>query len=113
MPIRLAMLVSKWTQGVGGEEGSGEEECCEEGNEGDAAEGPPKSMPKCGRDPQGGLTAKGRAFFEQKEGLHLKPGVKGTPKTPEKMLRTLTHPRGPMIDPKGQLTRLALSGTPG
>lgn len=101
MPIRLAMLVSKWTQGVGGEEGSGEEECCEEGNEGDAAEGPPKSMPK------------GRAFFEQKEGLHLKPGVKGTPKTPEKMLRTLTHPRGPMIDPKGQLTRLALSGTPG
>lgn len=76
----------------------------------------PKSMPKDGRDPEGGLTAKGRAFFAQRDGPHLKPGVTGKPKTPEEMLRkgsflvrTFTHPRGPMVDPKGEPTRLALS----
>lgn len=76
----------------------------------------PKRMPKGGRDPEGGLTAKGRAFFAQRDGSHLKAGITGTPKTPDDMLRkgsflvrTFTHPRGPMIDPKGQPTRLALS----
>ena len=76
----------------------------------------PKSMPKGGRDPKGGLTATGRAFFAQRDGSHLKPGVTGPADTPEKMVRkgsflvrTFTHPRGPMIDPKGQPTRLALS----
>lgn len=76
----------------------------------------PKSMPKEGRNPQGGLTQKGRAFFAARDGSHLKPGVLGPADTPEKMLRkgsflvrTFTHPRGPMIDPKGQPTRLALS----
>ena len=73
-------------------------------------------MPKDGRDPKGGLTAKGRAFFEQRDGLHLKAGVTGPADTPEKMLRkgsflvrTFTHPRGPMLDKKGEPTRLALS----
>ena len=73
-------------------------------------------MPKGGRNPEGGLTAKGRAYFAAKEGLHLRPGVTGPADTPEKMLRkgsflvrTFTHPRGPMIDAKGQPTRLALS----
>ena len=28
------------------------------------------------RDPQGGLTSKGRRYFRRKEGAHLKPGVK-------------------------------------
>ena len=76
----------------------------------------PKSMPKEGRNPQGGLTQKGREFFAKRDGSHLKPGVTGAADTPEKMLRkgsflvrTFTHPRGPMIDPKGQPTRLALS----
>ena len=30
------------------------------------------------KNPKGGLTAKGRAFFRKKEGAHLKPGVKKT-----------------------------------
>ena len=75
-----------------------------------------KSMPKEGRNPEGGLTAKGRAFFAERDGSHLKAGVTGAADTPEKMkrkgsflVRTFTHPRGPMIDPKGQPTRLALS----
>ncbi|WP_419803741.1 DUF6321 domain-containing protein [Terriglobus sp.] len=73
-------------------------------------------MPKEGRNPQGGLTKAGRDFFAKRDGSHLKPGVTGKADTPEKMLRkgsflvrTFTHPRGPMIDPKGEPTRLALS----
>lgn len=76
----------------------------------------PKSMPKGGRNPEGGLTAKGRAYFAAKEGLKLKPGVTGPADTPEKMkrkgsflVRTFSHPRGPMLDSKGNPTRLALS----
>lgn len=75
-----------------------------------------KSMPKAGRKPEGGLTAKGRAFFAQRDGSHLKAGVLGAADTPEKMkrkgsflVRTFTHPRGPMTDEQGQPTRLALS----
>ena len=81
-----------------------------------ARRGAPKTMPKGGEDPKGGLTAKGRAFFAAKEGSHLKPGVTGAADTPEKMRRKgsflrrhFTHPRGPMMDDKGQPTRLALS----
>ncbi len=73
-------------------------------------------MPKDGRDPKGGLTAKGRAFFNEKEGSHLRPGVQGPADTPEKMVRKgsflrrhFAHPRGPMKDAKGEPTRLALS----
>lgn len=75
-----------------------------------------RSMPKEGKDPKGGLTAKGREYFAKKEGSHLKPGVTGEADTPEKMrrkgsflTRMFTHPRGPMVDAKGQPTRLALS----
>ncbi|MCY1043134.1 DUF6321 domain-containing protein [Corallococcus sp. bb12-1] len=67
-------------------------------------------------DPKGGLTAAGRAWFHEKEGANLKPGVKGKADTPEKMRRKgsflrrhFTHPRGPMMDAKGKPTRLALS----
>jgi len=74
-----------------------------------------KSMPSSGRNPAGGLTAKGREFYKQTEGAHLKPGVKGAADTPEKMKRKgsfltrhFTHPRGPMIK-DGKPTRLALS----
>ncbi|MGI4758255.1 MAG: DUF6321 domain-containing protein [Janthinobacterium lividum] len=79
-------------------------------------EAKPKSMPKAGRNPEGGLTAKGREFFAARDGSHLKAGVTGAADTPEKMkrkgsflVRTFTHPRGPMKDDKGQPTRLALS----
>ena len=81
-----------------------------------ASKGTPKSMPKSGRNPKGGLTKAGREFFAKRDGSHLKPGVTGKADTPEKMLRkgsflvrTFTHPRGPMVDPKGEPTRLALS----
>lgn len=76
----------------------------------------PHSMPKEGRDPKGGLTAKGREYFAKTEGAHLKPGVQGPADTPEKMVRKgsflrrhFANPRGPMKDEKGEPTRLALS----
>lgn len=68
------------------------------------------------RDPKGGLTAAGRAYFKRKEGANLKPGVRGAANTPEKMRRKgsfltrfFTNPSGPMKDEKGRATRLALS----
>jgi len=68
------------------------------------------------RDPKGGLTAAGRAYFKRKEGSNLKPGVMGPANTPEKMRRKgsfltrfFTNPSGPMKDDKGRSTRLALS----
>ena len=77
---------------------------------------PVGSNPKAGKDPAGGLTAAGRAFFNKRDGLHLKPGVKGAADTPEKMKRKgsfltrhFTHPSGPMLNEKGEPTRLALS----
>ncbi len=76
----------------------------------------PHSMPKGGRDPKGGLTAEGRAYFAKTEGAHLRPGVQGPADTPEKMVRKgsflrrhFANPRGPMKDDKGEPTRLALS----
>jgi hypothetical protein len=68
------------------------------------------------KDPKGGLTAAGRAAFKKKDGSNLKPGVKGTPKTPEQMKRKgsflrrhFANPAGPMTDDAGEPTRLALS----
>jgi hypothetical protein len=76
----------------------------------------PKSMPKEGRDPRGGLTTIGREYYAKKYGANLKPGVKGPANTPEKMrrkgsflTRMFTNPRGPMVDAKGKPTRLARS----
>jgi len=75
-----------------------------------------RSMPKSGKNPEGGLTAKGREYFAKKEGSQLRPGVTGAADTPEKMrrkgsflTRMFSHPRGPMVDAKGEPTRLALS----
>lgn len=68
------------------------------------------------KDPKGGLTAAGRAAFRRSEGAHLRPGVKGPADTPEKMRRKgsflrrhFATLRGPLVDVKGQPTRLALS----
>jgi hypothetical protein len=68
------------------------------------------------KDPKGGLTAAGRRHFKETEGANLKPGVRGAADTPEKMRRKgsfltrfFTNPSGPMKDPKGRPTRLALS----
>jgi len=68
------------------------------------------------KDPDGGLTAAGRAHFKRTEGANLKPGVMGPANTPTKMRRKgsfltrfFTNPRGPMKDEKGRPTRLALS----
>lgn len=68
------------------------------------------------KDPQGGLTAAGRAHFKTTEGANLKPGVKGPADTAEKMKRKgsflrrhFANPAGPMADGDGEPTRLALS----
>lgn len=68
------------------------------------------------KDPKGGLTAAGRKKFNEADGSNLKPGVKGKADTPEKMRRKgsflrrhFANPAGPMVDEKGQPTRLALS----
>ena len=68
------------------------------------------------KDPDGGLTAAGRAHFKKTQGANLKPGVRGPADTPEKMRRKgsfltrfFTNPSGPMVDEKGRATRLALS----
>jgi len=68
------------------------------------------------KDPKGGLTAAGRAYFKRTQGANLKPGVRGPADTPEKMRRKgsfltrfFTSPSGPLVDDKGRATRLALS----
>lgn len=68
------------------------------------------------RDPKGGLTAAGRAYFKRTTGANLKPGVTGAADTPEKMRRKgsfltrfYTNPSGPMKKPNGKPTRLALA----
>ena len=73
------------------------------------------SRVKATKDPKGGLTEAGRRYFNQKEGSHLKPGVKGPADTPEKkkrkgsfLRRHFANPRGPM-EKDGEPTRLALS----
>jgi hypothetical protein len=68
------------------------------------------------KDPKGGLTPEGRAYFKRTQGSNLKPGVKGPADTPDKMRRKgsfltrfFTNPSGPLKDEKGRATRLALS----
>lgn len=67
------------------------------------------------KDPNGGLTAAGRAHFNKTEGSNLKPGVKGAADTPEKMRRKGSFlarhyggPAKPLVDDKGRPTRHAL-----
>jgi hypothetical protein len=69
------------------------------------------------KDPEGGLTAAGRAAFKKSEGANLKPGVtkKLADMTPEDMKRKgsflrrhYANLRGPLVDDEGKPTRLAL-----
>jgi hypothetical protein len=69
-----------------------------------------------GKNPEGGLNAKGRASLKA-QGHDIKPGVKGKADTPEKMRRKgsflsrMFRPgaSGPMKKPNGEPTRRALS----
>ena len=72
------------------------------------------------KDPHGGLTAAGRAWFGRKQGAHLKPGVKKpqSDMTPAQMLRKGSWAvrfygrKGalpPLKKPNGEPTRYALS----
>lgn len=67
---------------------------------------------KEGKNPEGGLNAKGRASYK---GGTLKAPVEGAPKTLEQMRRKgsflsrMGGAKGPMKDEKGRPTRLALS----
>ena len=73
-------------------------------------------MRKEHKNPKGGLTAKGRAYFKRKEGANLKPPVKDKPKAGSKrMARKVSFAarfagmKGPMKDSKGRPTRKALA----
>ena len=73
-------------------------------------------MRKEHKNPKGGLTAKGRAYFKRKEGANLKPPVRKTPsKGTKKFKRKVSFAarfagmKGPMKDKKGRPTRKALA----
>lgn len=68
------------------------------------------------KNPKGGLTAAGRAYYARTEGANLQPGVKGAADTPEKMrrkgsflTRMFSRPTGGAVKPNGNPTRRALS----
>ncbi len=71
---------------------------------------------KC-QNPEGGLNAKGRAYFKNKEGANLKPPVsaKQASKSPKAAARRKSFCArmggmpGPMKDSKGRPTRKALA----
>jgi hypothetical protein len=79
----------------------------------------PKKKAAAEKDPKGGLTAAGRKAFAKKDGSHLKPGVM---KKASEMTLTEMRRKGswavrfygraklpPLVDARGQPTRLALS----
>lgn len=68
------------------------------------------------KNPKGGLTSSGRAYYKRIYGSNLKPGVKGAADTPEKMrrkgsflARMFSNPKGGALKPNGDPTRRALS----
>jgi hypothetical protein len=68
------------------------------------------------KDPKGGLTAAGRAFYKATQGANLKPGVRNAADSPQKkrrkgsfLTRFYTNPSGPLVKPNGEPTRLALA----
>lgn len=70
------------------------------------------------RDPQGGLTPKGRAHYKRTEGANLKPGVKNyssaSPADKKRWISWASRFYGqsdlpPMKKPNGQPTRAALT----
>lgn len=72
---------------------------------------------KAYQNPEGGLNAKGRAYFKKTEGANLKPPVsaKEAAKSPKKAARRKSFCArmggmpGPMKDEKGRPTRKALA----
>jgi hypothetical protein len=69
------------------------------------------------KDPDGGLTEAGRRKFEASgESKNLQPGVKDSSPTGQRarrkgsfLTRFYTNPSGPLVDDKGEPTRLALA----
>lgn len=70
------------------------------------------------KNPEGGLSAKGRAAYNKATGSKLKPGVRGEANTPEKMKRKgswavrfygRSGPLPPLKKPNGEPTRFALT----
>jgi len=69
------------------------------------------------KDPKGGLTEAGRRKFERSgESKNLQAGVKASNPTGQDarrkgsfLTRFFTNPSGPLVDKKGEPTRLALS----
>ena len=67
-------------------------------------------MRKEHKNPKGGLTAKGRAFFKRTEGSNLKrPLKKGTSPRRVSFAARFAGMKGPMKDDKGKPTRKALA----
>ena len=67
-------------------------------------------MKKEHKNPKGGLTAKGRAFFKRTEGSNLKrPLKKGTSPRRVSFAARVSGMKGPMKDDKGRPTRKALA----
>jgi hypothetical protein len=71
---------------------------------------------KEGQNPKGGLNEKGRKSYEnQNPGSNLKAPVKGAPKTAEEMKRKgsflvrMGSSNGPLVNDKGEKTRLKMS----
>ena len=67
-------------------------------------------MRKEHKNPKGGLTAKGRAFFKKKEGANLKPPVKrGVNPRRISFAARFAGMKGKEKDEKGKPTRLGLA----
>jgi hypothetical protein len=67
-------------------------------------------MRKEHKNPKGGLSAKGRAFFKRTEGSNLKrPLKKGTSPRRVSFAARFSGMKGPMKDDKGRPTRKALA----
>ncbi len=72
-------------------------------------------MRKKHKNPRGGLTAAGRAYFKRKEGSNLRPPVKSARRGTQNFRRRVSFAarfsgmRGRMKDDKGRPTRLALA----
>tara|TARA_B100000085_G_C18310905_1_gene418265 strand:+ start:398 stop:667 length:270 start_codon:yes stop_codon:yes gene_type:complete len=67
-------------------------------------------MRKEHKNPKGGLTAKGRAYFKKKEGANLKPPVKsGVNPRRVSFAARFSGMKGPMKNPDGTPTRKALA----
>ena len=67
-------------------------------------------MRKEHKNPKGGLTAKGRAYFKRKAGANLKPPVKkGTNPRRVSFAARFAGMKGAMKDSKGRPTRKALA----